>query len=42
MYQYNGLKQLLKKHNLNKSDLTKLLNISSRTLVKISKGEKIA
>lgn len=42
MYQYNGLIRLLKKHHLNKSDLTKILNISSRTLAKISKGEKIA
>ena len=42
MYQYNGLLQLLKQKQLNKSDLTKILHISSRTLAKISKGEKLS
>ncbi len=42
MYDYGGLEKLLKKHQLKKSDLTSLLRISSRTLAKISKGEKIA
>lgn len=42
MYNYHGLLQLLKKHKLNKSDLTKILNISSRTIAKISKGEKLS
>ncbi len=42
MYNYEGLEKLLRKHNLNKSDLTTLLNISSRTIAKIAKGEKIA
>ena len=36
MYQYNGLLQLLKKNHLKKSDLTKVLHISSKTIVKIS------
>ena len=42
MYQYNGLLQLLKQNHLNKSDLTKVLHISSRTIAKISKGEKLS
>lgn len=42
MYQYNGLLQLLKQNHLNKSDLTKVLQISSRTIAKISKGEKLS
>lgn len=42
MYNYKGLIQLLKQNNLKKSDLTKLLHISSRTIAKISKGEKLS
>lgn len=42
MYQYNGLLQLLNQNHLNKSDLTKVLHISSRTIAKISKGEKLS
>ena len=42
MYNYQGLEALLKQAGLNKSDLTKTLNISSRTIAKIAKGEKIA
>lgn len=42
MYQYNGLLQLLKQNHLNKSDLIKVLQISSRTIAKISKGEKLS
>lgn len=42
MYQYNGLLQLLKQKQLNKSELTKILHISSRTIAKISKGEKLS
>lgn len=42
MYNYDGLLQLLKQKNLNKSDLTKALHISSRTIAKISKGEKLS
>lgn len=42
MYNYDGLNQKLKERNLKKSDLTSVLRISSRTLAKISKGEKLA
>ncbi len=42
MYNYNGLLELLKQNNLNKSDLTKLLRISSRTIAKISKGKMLS
>lgn len=41
MISYQGLLQLLKKNGLKKSDLT-AIGISSRTIAKISKGEKIA
>lgn len=41
MYNYDGLLQLLKRNNIKKSDLIKL-HISSRTIAKISKGEKIS
>ena len=41
MYNYNGLLKLLKQNKLCKSDLTKLLHISSRTIAKISRGEKL-
>ena len=41
MYNYQGLEALLKQAGLNKSDLTKTLNISSRNIAKIAKGEKI-
>lgn len=39
---YNGLTELLKKNGLKKSDLTAKLGISSRTIAKIGKGEKLA
>lgn len=42
MYSYQGLEKLLKQSNLKKSDLTHLLNISSRTIAKIAKNEKIS
>lgn len=42
MYNYDGLNKKLKERNLKKSDLTSVLRISSRTLAKISKGEKLA
>lgn len=42
MYIYDGLKNYLATNNLNISDLTTKLNISSRTLAKINKNEKIA
>ena len=39
---YDGLNKLLAERKMKKSDLTKELGISSRTIAKISKGEKIA
>ncbi|EJP23015.1 Fic/DOC family protein [Peptostreptococcaceae bacterium AS15] len=42
MYDYSGLYKQLKEKNLNKSDLTQKLNISSRTIAKISRGEKVS
>lgn len=41
-YNYEGLNGLLKEKNLKKSDLIPELGISSRTIAKISKGEKLA
>lgn len=42
MYSYHGLELLLKAKNINKTDLTTKLGISSRTIAKISKGEKLS
>ncbi|WP_218742482.1 Fic family protein [Mycoplasmopsis anatis] len=42
MYDYSGLLKLISNKNINKSDLVKTLNISSKTIAKISKNEKIA
>lgn len=42
MYNYHGLITLLKKNNLRKSNLTQLLHISSRTIAKIGRGEKLS
>ena len=42
MYSYKKLETKLKSKGKTKSDLTKELGISSRTIAKISKGEKIA
>ena len=42
MYSYKKLDNKLKSKNLKKSDLVNILNISSRTISKISKNEKIA
>lgn len=42
MYSYKKLEDKLHKIGLSKSDLTKKLNISSRTISKMKKGEKIA
>ncbi len=42
MISYVGLLEILKKNGLKKSDLTAKAGISSRTIAKISKGEKIA
>lgn len=39
---YKGLEKILAERGLNKSDLTKELGISSRTIAKISKEEKIS
>ena len=42
MYSYKKLDNKLKSKNLKKSDLVNILDISSRTISKISKNEKIA
>lgn len=42
MILYDGFTRLLKQNGLKKSELTAKLGISSRTIAKISKGEKIA
>ena len=42
MISYDKLVKILKQNGLKKSDLTKVLGISSRTVAKIGKGEKIA
>lgn len=42
MISYDGLTRLLKQNGLKKSELTAKLGISSRTIAKISKGDKIA
>ena len=42
MLSYDNLVKILKDNGLKKSDLTKVLGISSRTVAKIGKGERIA
>ena len=42
MYSYKQLENRLKLLNLNKSDLSNNIGISSRTIAKMAKGEKIA
>lgn len=42
MISYEGLNQILKERGLTKSELSKQLGISSRTLAKISRGEKLS
>ena len=42
MYSYDGLNSLLKAKGMKKSELTREIGISSRTIAKIGKGEKIA
>ena len=42
MVSYEGLKQKLRERELNKTDLSVALGISSRTIAKIAKGEKLA
>ena len=41
MYAYEGLLRMLSERNMKKSDLTRELHISSRTIAKIAKGEKL-
>ena len=42
MYSYDGLNTLLKAKGMKKSELTRELGISSRTIAKIGKGERLA
>ena len=42
MFSYKGLEQKLKERGIGRSDLTKLLGLSSRTIAKIGKGEKLS
>ncbi len=42
MYSYKPLENKPKEIGLTKSDLTRELGISSRTIAKLSKGDKIA
>lgn len=42
MYSYDGLNKLLKAKNMKRSELSAKLGISSRTIAKIGKGEKLA
>lgn len=42
VYDYEGLNQKLLERGLKKSELTSILKISSRTIAKIAKGEKLA
>ena len=42
MYDYEGLNKKLAEQGLKKSELTAILKISSRTIAKIAKGEKLA
>ena len=42
MFSYKGLEQKLNERSIRRSDLTKLLGLSSRTIAKIGKGEKLS
>ena len=42
MYNYQGLIAILEKNNIRKSNLTQLLHISSKTIAKIGRGEKLS
>ena len=42
MIDYSGLNLLLKAKSVTKSELGKVLGISSRTIAKIAKGEKLS
>ena len=41
MYSYDGLNKFLEEKNMKKSELSAKLGISSRTIAKIGKGEKL-
>ena len=42
MYSYDGLIKILQEKNMKRSELSARLGISSRTIAKIGKGEKLA
>ena len=42
MYSYKSLEKILKERGIRKSDLSKNLGLSSRTVAKIGKGEKLS
>lgn len=42
MISYKGLEQRLSEHGIKRSDLTRLLGISSRTIAKIGRGERLS
>ena len=42
MISYDGLERILAEHQITKSELSKQLGISSRTIAKIGKGEKLS
>ena len=42
MILYDGIYDRLKKKKITKSDLTRAIGISSRTIAKIAKGEKLS
>ncbi|MBO4432947.1 MAG: Fic family protein [Clostridia bacterium] len=42
MFSYKGLESKLEERGIGRSDLTKILGISSRTVAKIAKGEKLS
>ena len=42
MYSYKGLEEKLNERGIGRSELTKLLGISSRTIAKIRRGEKLS
>ncbi|MBQ7170788.1 MAG: Fic family protein [Clostridia bacterium] len=42
MISYHGLEEKLKERGIGRSDLTRLLGLSSRTVAKIGKGEKLS
>lgn len=42
MFNYDGLSQKLKEHGITRTDLRSLVGLSSRTIAKIGKGEKLS